>query len=54
VVASQPLSDTGGKWVEFTLPEFVRTPPERDTEIKFELVLDGPGAGELAGLNIDL
>jgi hypothetical protein len=54
VVASQPLSDTAGKWVEFTLPDFMRSPQERDTEIKFELVLDGPGTGELAGLTVEL
>ena len=54
VVASQPLGDTAGKWVEFTLPDFVRTPQERDTEIKFELVLDGCGTGELAGLTVEL
>jgi hypothetical protein len=54
VVASRPLGDTAGEWVEFTLPDFVRTPQERDTEIKFELVLDGPGTGELAELNVEL
>lgn len=54
VLTSEPLRDTGGRWVEFTAPELVRTPRERDTEVRFELVLDGPGTGALACLNIDL
>ena len=54
VVASEPLRDTGGQWVEFTVPELARPPRERDTELRFEVVLDGPGVGALACLNIDL
>jgi hypothetical protein len=54
VVTSQPIGDSGGKWVEFTVPEFVRSPQERDTELCFELVLNGPGTGSVACLNIEL
>jgi len=52
VVSSEPVGDTAGRWVEFAVPEFVRTAQERDTELGIELVLDGPGTGSVSGVNV--
>jgi hypothetical protein len=54
VICSEPIGDTVGRWVEFTVPEFVRTPQERDTELGIELVMNGPGTGSMSGLDVVL
>ena len=54
VVCSQPVADTGGRWIEFTVPEYARTAQQRDTELGIELVLDGPGTGSVSGLDVVL
>jgi hypothetical protein len=54
VVCSEPIGDTAGRWVEFTVPEFVRTPQELDTELGIELVMNGPGTGSMSGLDVVL
>jgi hypothetical protein len=54
VICSEPIGDTVGRWVEFTVPEFVRTPQERDTELGVELVMNGPGTGSMSGLDVVL
>jgi len=54
VVNSEPVGDTAGSWVEFSVPEFARTAQERDTELGIEMVLDGAGTGSMSGLEVIL
>jgi hypothetical protein len=53
-ICSEPVGDTAGRWVEFTVPELARTAQERDTELGIELVMDGPGTGCVSGLDVML